>query len=103
MFKFGETNIVEETFITIVKTLILKKHTFPIHPKFHCCKINNLWHQIMASNCKHVSICVHVQMHHQICNHAQTQKKKSQLVKDVVMVMVKHEAMEEKFQIHDKD
>jgi hypothetical protein len=30
-------------------------------------------------------------------------KKKNQLVKDVVMVMVKHEAMEEKFQIHDKD
>ncbi len=97
MLKFEETNIVEETFITIVKTLTLKKHTFPIHPKFHRYKINNLWYQIMAWICKHVSICVHVQAHHQICNHAQTHKKVNQLVKDVVMVMVEHDTMEDKF------
>jgi hypothetical protein len=51
----------------------------------------------------HHQILSQVQAHHQICNHAQTHKKIGQFVKDVVMVMVKHDAMEEKFQIHDKD
>jgi hypothetical protein len=51
----------------------------------------------------HHQIISQVQAHHQICNHAQTHKKVGQLVEDVVMVMVKHDTMEEKFQIHDKD